>query len=330
MVTSASYLGNWTPEQYRMLEKAVLVAEHRIHETGLFSDEALCELIDRHPDNYLTIAAMGNDKNKFEWMTGERAGISASDLLLAVKQGQLWLNVVCLAKFHPEYERMLNSIYNELEAKVPGFKAQHRSANLLISSPNAQVYYHIDLPVNMLWHLRGEKQVWVYPSFDERFVAPRNIERLIQGKMAEDMPYQPWFEDYVLSFTVQPGQMITWPQNTPHRVTNREGMNVSLSTEHRNPIAKRRINVHLANHYLREQFGWQNLSIDPHRWTARLKENYARACQMYHKLIAGKKAEPFAYRKRFRVDPHAPKGYVLHNPEGEVSFEEEEKLLAGV
>ena len=325
----ASYLGNWSPEQFRVLEKAVLVAEHRIHDTGLFTDEALCRLIDNHPGDYLTIAAMGNDKNKFEWMTGERGDTSAEDLLLAVKRGQLWINLIRLGRLHPEYNEIINSVYDELEARSPGFKAQNRSANLLISSPNAMVYYHLDLPVNMLWHLRGEKRVWVYPGGDERFVAPRNIERLILGEMAEDMPYQPWFEDYALSFTLKPGQMITWPQNAPHRVTNCEGLNVSLSTEHRNPTARRRLGVHLANHYLRRQFGWQNLSISPAGLSGRLKEVYARVCRKLEPLLRGERAEPFSYRKRFRIDPNAEKGWVLLEPDQDLSFAEEEALLIG-
>jgi len=322
-----SYLGNWSPEQFRMLEDCVLVAEHRIHESGLFTDEALCELIDKHPSDYLTIAAMGNDKNKFEWMTGVRGDTSAEDLLLAVKRGQLWLNLIRLGRLHPEYIAIVNSVYDELEKRAPGFKAQNRSANLLISSPNAMVYYHLDLPVNMLWHLRGEKRVWVYPAGDERFVAPRNVERLIRGEMAEDMPYQPWFEDYALSFTLKPGQMVTWPQNAPHRVTNCDGLNVSLSTEHHNPRARRRLGVHLANHYLRQQFGWQNLSIDARGVMGRMKHLYARLCQRVERLVGKDRAEPFSYRKRFRIDPHAEKGWVLLEPEQELSFAEEEALL---
>lgn len=324
-----SYLGNWSAEQFRVLEKSVLVGEHRIHETALFTDEALCRLIDNHPRDYLTIAAMGNDKNKFEWMTGERGDTSAEDLLLAVKRGQLWINLIRLGRLHSEYNEIINSVYDELEAKSPGFKAQNRSANLLISSPNAMVYYHLDLPVNMLWHLRGEKRIWVYPSGDERFVAPRNIERLILGEMAEDMPYQPWFEDYALSFMLKPGQMITWPQNAPHRVTNCEGLNVSLSTEHRNPLARRRLGVHLANHYLRRQFGSKNLSSDPSGLTGRFKEIYSRVCQRVERLLRGDGKEPFGYRKRFRVEPNAEKGWVLLEPEKELSFTEEEALLVG-
>ncbi|WP_237226716.1 cupin-like domain-containing protein [Rubinisphaera sp. JC750] len=326
MIAAESYLADWTAEQYRMVEKTILIAQHRLHQSGLFSDEALIDLIDRHPEEYVTIAAMGNDANKFEWMNGERGDVSAADILRLVREKQLWVNLIRLNRFQPEYARLVDSLYNDLERHCPGFKALHRSANLLISSPNAMVYYHIDLPVNMLWHLRGEKQVWVYPPFDDRFASPRNIERIIVGEMAEDMPYQPWFEDYALTFKLKPGQMITWPQNTPHRVTNLDGLNVSLSTEHRNRMAKRRINVHLANHYLRQQFGWEGLSTDPRGWTGPLKEVYARACRVTQQLMAKKKLEPFSYGKRFRLDMNAERGLVMldakANPETEAVLQE--------
>jgi len=60
---------------------------------------------------------------------------------------------------HPDYAREINRIFAELEAGNPRFQAQHRSANLLISSPGSMVYYHMDIPVNMLWYLRGSKRV---------------------------------------------------------------------------------------------------------------------------------------------------------------------------
>lgn len=324
-----SLLRDWTPEQFAVLEQAVLVAQHRLHETDLFSDAALAELIDRQPDDYLTIAAMGRDEKKFEWMVGERGDASAHDLLDAVRRGKLWVNLIALGRFYDEYRRIINDLYDELEARNPRFKAQHRSGNLLISSPEAMVYYHIDLPVNMLWHLRGRKRVWVYPPFDPRFVAPRNIERLIHGEMAEDMPYHAWFEDYALKFDVEPGQMITWPQNTAHRVTNLDGLNVSLSTEHRNPLAQRRLNVHRANRFLRKNFGLEGTSIRPEGAVARAKELLIKGVHAVQRVTRRQHKEPFGYRKKFRVDPHAPLGYVLLNGAEQASFEEENAVLMG-
>jgi len=324
-----SYLDQWTPEQFEVLEQSILVARHRIHSTGLFSDDALADLIDKHPSNYLTIAAMGRDQNKFEWMVGDRNGLSARELLSAVRNGKLWLNVIAITRFHEEYKKLIDSVYNELEANNPRFQAKNRSGNILISSPNAMVYYHIDLPVNMLWHLRGEKRVWVYPPFDPRFVSSRNIERLIAGEMAEDMPYHAWFEDYALSFDVKPGDLITWPQNTPHRVTNLDGLNVSLSTEHRNARAQRRLNVHRANRLLRQRFGYDSRNTSPDGISARTKEAAIRGLTLWNRLTKKKVKEPFGYRKRFIVDPAAENGYRLLDGESAANFEEENAVLMG-
>lgn len=324
------YLQDWTAQDFGVLEEAVLVARHRLHETGLFSDEALADLIDKQSDDYLTLAAMGTDASKFEWMAGQRGDASGKDIIQAVKTGKIWVNIICLARFHPEYAKLLNSLYAELEKNSPGFQAKHRSANLLISSPNAIVYYHIDLPVNMLWHIRGEKRVWVYPHFDNRFASPRNIERAIIGEMSEDMPFEPWFDDYALEFNVKPGQMITWPQQAPHRVTNLDSMSVSLSTEHRNKRAKRRINTHLANYYLRKQFGCKNLSIKPEGWKACVKEAYVRGVQLCNKLITANQLEPYSYRKRFVIDLNAELGYRMLEGENATDFKREEALLSEV
>lgn len=326
MIAPSSYLKDWTPEQCRVLEKAVLVARHRLHETGLFSDEALADLIDGQPDDYLTIAAMGSDENKFEWMVGERDGASGEEVVEAVRCGKLWVSLIALTRFHDEYRRLVDAVYDELESTVPGFKARHRSANLLLSSPQAMVYYHVDLPVNMLWHLRGEKRVWVYPC-DERFVSQRNLERLSAEQMSEDMPYESWFDDYALSFRVQPGQMITWPQNSPHMVKNLDGLNVSLSTEHRHPVAKRRIMVYKANYHLRRRFGMKKLSGNPRGLTAHLKQNGVRAASLLNRLIRRSEDETFGFRRRFVIDPQAELGYRLCEGEVAGDFSEEQSVV---
>jgi hypothetical protein len=56
-----------------------------------------------------------------------------------------------MQRFHPEFRILVNALYDELEANCPGFRALRRSANLLVSSPSAMVYYHADAPLNMLW-----------------------------------------------------------------------------------------------------------------------------------------------------------------------------------
>ena len=49
MTHAQPMLENWTPEQASRMEKAIFVAQHRLHNLDLFSDEQLIELIERHP-----------------------------------------------------------------------------------------------------------------------------------------------------------------------------------------------------------------------------------------------------------------------------------------
>lgn len=312
------FLPDWTAEQYRALENEILLAPHLLHESGLFDDENLIRMLDKHPLADLGINTMGYSHTKFEWREGDRNGVPSDILLELVKRGRLWINLRKVLVHHPEVKEAVDSIYDELEQKAPPFKAEQRSANLLISSPGALVHYHLDTPVNMLWHIRGMKRVWVY-SLDPKLVSQENIEGIFSGEFAEDLPYENWYDDYATVFDVKPGQMLTWPQNTPHRVTNLEGMNVSLSTEHKNARALRRGNVHLANQFLRRTFGLPCRSTAVDGLGAHFKQAVIRAARR----LPGAKTEPkkrgIDYPVSFRVDPDAPLGFTLLDAEQEFS-----------
>lgn len=319
-----SLLENWTQKTFDTVEEGVLVARHRLEETGLFSDEALADIIDTHPPEHLGVSTMGVDPNKFDWREGHRDGESGAELVDLLKSGQLWVNIRRFLDFHPEHAAAIHSMYDEIEKHKPGFKAEDRTANLLLSSPTAWVPYHVDMPVNMLWHIRGSKRVWVYPPFDTRFASIEVLEKVCAGEWSEDVPYSTDYDRYALVFDAKPGELITWPQLTPHRVRNLEGLNVSLSTEHKNPRARRRLNVHNANYHLRKSFGITPSSIEVDGLTAHSKQWLARAFR-YAGKFAGKEKEQFVYPKTFVVDANAPHGYrILEGQENAVAAPHEE------
>jgi len=307
---SRSFLGAWSADQYQALEHEILLAPHRLHESGLFDDENLIRMLDRHPPRDLGINTMGDTASRFEWREGDRNGVSAEVLLDLVRRGRLWINLRKVRKHHPECRDAIDAMYDELEAKSPGFQAQQRTANLLISSPGALVHYHLDVPVNMLWHIRGQKRVWVYP-LEERFVSQANIEGICAGEFAEDLPYDESLDQHARVFDVQPGQMLTWPQNTPHRVTNLQGMNVSLSTEHTNRRALRQLNVHSANRFLRSACGLACRSTNVDGPSAHLKQVLSRVVRRFDKLKPKPAMMGNQYPVTFKVDPAAPLGFTL-------------------
>jgi hypothetical protein len=305
-----SLLVDWQPQDFETLERGVIVGKHRIAETGLFTDDALAAILDSHPAEHLSINTMGKTKDKFDWREGDRNGVPGAELVQMVREGHLWINCRRMMSYQPAYAEVVNSLYDELEQNAAHFSAEDRTANLLISSPDAWVPYHVDMPVNMLWHVRGRKRVWVYPHFDKRFASGFVLEKVCYGEWSEEVPYDCDWDKYALVFDAEPGQLVTWPQLAPHRVENLEGLNVSLSTEHKNVRARRRLNVHTGNYVLRKRFGKACSSIEVDGVAAHFKQFVARLDRYAGKLF-GKEKEQWTYPITFVLDPSEPDGFRL-------------------
>ncbi len=298
-------LQNWTPAQAERMNTAIFVAQHRLHQLELFRDEHLVETLDRHPRRDLGINTMGSDPVRHtDWQEGRAGNLTAEQLLAAAKQGRVWLNLRRVMDHHPEYCELVNQLYEELEATCPGLATYNRSANLLISSPEAIVYYHLDCPVNMLWHLRGSKRVWAYP-LEAGLVSDETIEGVLCGEKSEELEFRPEWDELAIAHDLQPGEMITWPQHTPHRVVNTGGVNVSLSTEHMTRQAARRNNVFLANRHFRAVLGGEFRSTELQGWRPGLKEFTLRVMRRIPAL-APQPPQGFKYPISFEVDLEAP------------------------
>lgn len=288
----------------RQLETEVTAFRHRLAETGLFTDESLVRLIDSHPREFCNVSAMGHDRCKYEWGEGDTTGLNGEQLLQALQTGRLWLNIRRLERFQPELWSVVEELYASLEEKCPDFQTTKRSGNLLISSPTAFVYYHLDVPQNILWHIRGRKRVWVYPV-EERFVASDVLEETVAGQRVEDLPYRPELDDGAQVFDMEPGDVVTWPQNSPHRVDNVEGLNVSLSTEHYTAAQLRYVRVCRANQLLKRAFNIPCRSKKTRGFAYALKSTAFLGCRTLQKVFRRK--EPYMeYPQTFRVDLNEP------------------------
>ena len=305
MTYAQPLLENWTPEQAARMENAIFVAQHRLHELPLFDDELLIELLDRHPRQDLGINTMGTDPVRHDqWQEGRAGQLNAEQLFEAANAGRIWLNLRRVMDHHADYARLVNALYEELEAGCPGLATYNRSANLLISSPQAIVYYHVDCPVNMLWHLRGTKRVWAYP-LESGIVSDETIEGVLCGEKSEELEFQMEWDDLAVSYDLQPGEMVTWPQHTPHRVVNTGGLNVSLSTEHMTRRAARRNNVYLANRHFRHILPGDFRSVALNGWRPALKELMLRVLRRVP-LLAPTPPQGYKYPVSFEVDLEAP------------------------
>jgi hypothetical protein len=298
-------LENWTPEQAARMERAIFVAQHRLHTLNLFNDDELVALLDRHPLRDLGINTMGDDPTRRQdWQEGSAGGLDAADLLKAARMGKIWLNVRRVMDHHPEIAELVRALYADIERTCPGLTTFNQSANLLISSPGAQVYYHLDCPANMLWHIRGRKRVWAYP-LEAGLVSDETIEGVLCGEKSEELDFRLQWDELAIVHDLEPGEMITWPQHTPHRVVNTEGLNVSLSTEHMTPAAARRNNVFMANRHFRKLLGgaWRNNSVTGWRPTAK---EFALRVSRRLPWVAPAPPTGYKYPITFEVDLSAP------------------------
>jgi hypothetical protein len=298
-------LENWTPDQAARMENAIFVAQHRLQELEMFRDEHLIDTLDRHPRKDLGINTMGDDPQlHYEWQEGSASNLTAEQLFEAVSRGKIWLNLRRVMDHHAEYADVVNRLYEEVESLCPGLHTYNRSANLLISSPQAIVYYHLDCPVNMLWHIRGQKRVWAYP-LESGIVSDETIEGVLCGEKSEELEFKPEWDDLAVAYDLQPGEMATWPQHTPHRVVNTQGVNVSLSTEHMTSRAARRNNVFLANRHFRNLIGRGFRSTEIKGWAPATKEFILRVIRRLP-LLAPTAPKGYKYPVSFEVDLGAP------------------------
>ena len=282
-----------------------VVGGHRLQDHRLFSDAALIDLLDRFPRQHLYAFHMGSDPCRIEENRLVRQdGLSGAELLQAVRSGRLWLNLTRADRADADFRTLITELYQQLAALLPGFVPESSQGTLLISSPRALVYYHADGPASVLWHLRGRKRVWVYPPLDARYMRRELLEDIFAGVRHEYLPYETAYDEAAQVYDLEPGQWIAWPQNAPHRVSNLDGLNVSLSTEHFTAASQRRFRLYLANRYLRTRLGIQGLSAR--------EEGPVAAAKILTQRVARKLGlDPVQLRQHqavLRVQPGAPDG----------------------
>ncbi len=292
----------------RQLEEAVTAFRHRITDSGLFTDESLVRILDGHPSEFLAVSRMGSDCRKYEWSEGDLTGLGGAELLTAVRKGRLWLNVRKVTRFWPELNRLVERLYSELEQRCPEFRTSRHSANILISSPKALVYYHLDLPQNILWQVRGHKRIWVYP-INERTVSSEVLESTLASERLEDLPYDPDTDAMAEVFDLASGDVVTWPQNCPHRVENAGDLNISLSTEHYTAAQLRRIRVAQANSAIRKATGLTSRSVRTDGLGYAMKYGVLLASRTSQRWIRRRQDHKLIeYPRTFRVNPSAADG----------------------
>ncbi|MEQ9146081.1 MAG: hypothetical protein RLO08_17170 [Parvibaculaceae bacterium] len=289
--------------------KRAVHLHHKLEDNPLFSDTSLAGLIERIPQSVSPINTMAAEGHRLEsWSYCDRTGLTGMQVLDAIKRGRLWINMQKLEQTDARFAALLEGMFDELRAAVPGFAPFRTSLGLLISSPGAQVFYHADVPGQSLWQVRGKKRIYLYPANPPFLKAP-DLENVIRGVTEEEIEYNPAFDEYAKVVDLEPGDALHWPLNGPHRVENADCLNISLTTEHWTWETRRHFAMNYGNGVLRRELGW----------TPRSRATRGAAFWAKVGLTAAWRAaglqDKSAFKRvmRYRVDPAAAEGIVPLN-----------------
>jgi hypothetical protein len=297
-------IADWQPQHEVLFGRHAIKLQHRLANSGLFTRQALAALIERCPQHDLGLEAMDGEGSSRR-LFGELGGVSGNDAIAAIERGRMWMNIRRVMDWAPEYRQLLDKVFNEFEARMPGLKTFKRNIGVLISSPNMQVNYHADIQGQSLWQISGVKSVHLYPATDV-FVDPRNIEKILLRETTEQMPYHRWFDEHVTVFDLHPGEMLTWPLYAPHRVVNHDCLNVSVTMEHWTDEIWRSYAVHYGNGVLRRTLGLGNPSTRADGLSVYPKAAAALAWKKFGKQTVGDVVK----RRQFKLDRVSPNGRV--------------------
>jgi len=248
-------LSDWTDSHSGAFQKEIMSFGHRLAETGLFTDEALINLLERHPSEKMDVCTMGETDhplypNKFR--TGDFRGVPGKVLLDAAKAGRVWINLRQAMNIHEDYKRALDAMYGGLSEKT-GNRAFNPRGGILISSPVARVPYHFDKTQTILWHVRGRKRIYLYP-LTQKFISDKSYEQAITNDLEDDLPYETSFDEEAKIVDLAEGTALTWPLNSPHRVDN-QSFCVSVTTEYSTSESGAKNAAMVTNATLRNRFG---------------------------------------------------------------------------
>lgn len=298
---------NWTPEEYANFGVKPQVTSHSFHTLPLFTDDFLIELLNAYPRKNLQAHTMGEDPLRYEdWkQVNINRETNGEEILAAVRRGRIWINLTHIEQHNSDYAALIEGMYSHLDERCPHLNNPRPTHSaLLISSPGAQVYYHLDAEPNMIWHMRGQKHIWMYPAMNMDIVPQEFLEDIYAGEIDEDLPYKPEFDELAMHHLLNPGDAASWPHNAPHRIENVD-MNVSLATSYHTADIYKRQYIQLANRFMLRDLGIKNRSLNETGFLASLK-------RMTYRVV--NRIRPFErrvaanYRTDLELDPSAPMG----------------------
>ena len=154
-MTTNKVFSDWDETHSALWGHQPIQLAHDMHKSPLFSPDQLARLIENYPREHYSLVQTGARGSARIWREGEIGNLSGHQVIDAISRGGLCLNMRDVGAVDRRYRNMLDGMFEEVGAKVPDFSARDHQESILISAPDAQVYYHFDLPGQALIQIAG-------------------------------------------------------------------------------------------------------------------------------------------------------------------------------
>lgn len=287
--------------------KRPVKSRHNLAGNSAFCDEEVARILDETPSSAIKVWQCGTSPTRFaDWQPVQLPKLSGQDIVACVKRGRLWVNIQRVDLRSQWYADLTKRLYGDLSDQCAHFKPLFMHTYLLVSSPGAFVYLHMDSYENFFWCLRGSKKFHLYPPRDRRMISQQRVEDICSG--AEDFfQWEPLFDQLKTEVDVSPGDMMSWPQHSPHQVFNLEddSLTVGLGTFHGTGPGIKMIETYCASKFFRDQLPAFRKSLDPERPSAPVQRATYRLARRAKRIRVQVKHRP---EPQLRLDPEAGSG----------------------
>lgn len=241
------------PRQFRdELNRSHFVFTHGLAGHALFELPRLIKLCERIQPKQVAIfqASAGSPRARPVQFTGEW---QAEVLLASLQEGTTRLRLSRVQDYDEEYRSIHERILEEAD-ELSGYAMRRElgwsSMTILLSSPGMTTPYHIDHQSNLLFQIRGRKNVHVLDPHDRQVLSDVMIERYYGGdKHAAD--YREELQGEAAICELIPGAALHNPPLGPHWVMNGKDVSVSVSVNFSLRESEASARVYQVNRYLR-------------------------------------------------------------------------------
>ncbi len=241
------------PPERSVLSEIPFTARNSLVGHPLFADERIKRLLRTLPRERIEIRgvqSLGTDDGSYK-RGPLLTDADPVDTFERLAEKPTWMLLHETWIHDPDYGQLLKEYVRDLTETLLdlGNDLSELGCWLFLSSGKCVVHFHADPDQSFLNQIRGSKTVFVYPA---RLVSEDALEKLVYTEDQNAVTYRPEYEAEMYPLVhLGSGESVFLPLYAPHRVTNDDGISISLNVGFNTRRSRRCRTVRLFNLELR-------------------------------------------------------------------------------